>query len=99
MGIGIELARKNSGKTFISLSSGARNSFNIRSAPRYLIEPKVYLGSRECTLPIILSETCDDLDLWHAFIAGEFGEVLLFNFRDFDLFCPIDQPLPTRFAW
>jgi hypothetical protein len=47
---------------------------------------------------MMMSETCDDLDPWLTFIAAEFDNVALFNFHDFDAFCPMDQLLPTKFV-
>jgi hypothetical protein len=95
--IGIDLANNNNGKTFIRLSSRARNSVKIRSPPLYLVDPKGDLFSRECSLPIMLSETGDDLDAWHTFITEEFDDIVLLNFHDFDSFCLMDPPLPARF--
>jgi hypothetical protein len=46
----------------------------------------------------MLSEACDDLDPWHAFIRKEFDDMALFNFHDFDTFCPMDLLLPAKFA-
>jgi hypothetical protein len=46
----------------------------------------------------MLSETCNDLDIWHACIEQEFDDVTLFNFHDFDTFHPMDPLLPAKFA-
>jgi hypothetical protein len=61
-------------------------------------QSKSTLCSSECTLPIMLPETCDDLDPCHAFIGKEFENVALFNFHDFDICCLMDQLLPAKFA-
>jgi hypothetical protein len=58
----------------------------VRSAPLYLVDPEVHFCSRECILPIKLSETFDDLGPWHAFIGEEFDDIVLFSFHDFDTF-------------
>jgi hypothetical protein len=96
--IGIEHVSNIRGKTFIRLSSGTRKSAKICSPPLSLIDPKVRLYSRECTLSIILSEVCGDLDRRYASIGKEFDDVTLFSFHDFDTFCPIDPLLPAKFA-
>jgi hypothetical protein len=96
--IGIELARDDGSETFIGLSSGACDSAKIRSLSLYLVDPEVPLCSRECILPIMLSETFDDLDPWHAFIGEEFDDMVLFNFYDFDSFCPMNPLLVAKFA-
>jgi hypothetical protein len=46
----------------------------------------------------MLSEALEDLDPWHAFIGEEFDDAALFNFHDFDTFCPMDPLLPAKFA-
>jgi hypothetical protein len=50
----------------------------VRSPPLYLVDPEVHLCSRECILPIMLSETFDDLYPWLAFIGEEIGDMALF---------------------
>jgi hypothetical protein len=97
MRIGIQLASNNSGKTFIRLSSGARKSVKIRSPALSFVDPKVHMYSR-VPLPIQLCEKCDDLDRWHASIGEEFDKVTLFNFHDFDPFCPMDPLLRAKLA-
>jgi hypothetical protein len=98
MRIGIELAGDNGGETFIGLSSGACDGAKVRSPPLYLVDPEVHLCSRERILPIMLSETFDDLDPWHAFIGEEIDDIALFNFYDFDPFCPMNPLLLAKFA-
>jgi hypothetical protein len=98
MRIVIELAGDNGGETFIGLSSGACDGAKVRSPPLYLVDPEVHLCSRECILPIMLSETFDDLDSWHAFIGEEIDDIALFNFYDFDPFCPMNPLLLAKFA-
>jgi hypothetical protein len=98
MRIGIELDGHNGGETFIGLSSEACDGAKVRSPPLYLVDPEVHLCSRECIVPIMLSETFDDLDPWHAFIAEEFDDIALFNFYDFDPFCPMNPLLLAKFA-
>jgi hypothetical protein len=46
----------------------------------------------------MLSETFDDLDSGHAFIGEESDDIALFNFHDFDTFCPMDPLLLAKFA-
>jgi hypothetical protein len=46
----------------------------------------------------MLFETCYDLDPWHTFIGEEFDDMALFNFHDFDTFCPMDPLLLAKFA-
>jgi hypothetical protein len=98
MRIGIELASDNGGEAFIRLSSGACDGVKVRSSRVYLVDPEVHLCSRECILPIMLFATFEDLDPWHAFIGEEFDDIALFNFHDFDTFCPMDQLLLGKFA-
>jgi hypothetical protein len=98
MRIGIALAGDNGGETFIGLSSGACDGAKVCSPPLYLIDPEVQLCLRECILPIMLSETFDDLDPWHAFIGEEIDDIALFNFHDFDTCCPMNSLLLARFA-
>jgi hypothetical protein len=86
MRIGMELAGEEGDETFIGLSSGACDGVKVRSAPPYFVDPEVHLCSRECILSIMLSETFDDLDPWHAFIGEEFDDIALFNFHDFATF-------------
>jgi hypothetical protein len=99
MRISMELADDNGGETFIGLSSGACDSVKVRSPQLYLVDPEVPLCSRECIFPIMLSETCDDLDLWYAFIGKEFDEMALSWLDDFDTFCPMNPFLLAKFAW
>jgi hypothetical protein len=94
----MELARDNGGETFIGLSSGACDGVKAHSARLYPVHPEVHLCSRECILRIMLSETFEDLDPWHAFIGAEFDYAGLFNFRHFDIFCPTNSLLLTKFA-
>jgi hypothetical protein len=98
MRIGIELAGDNSGETFIGLSSGACDGAKVRSPPLYLVDPEVHLCSRECILRRRLAETFNNLDPWHAFIGEEFNDIALFNFHDFDTFCPMNPLLLAKFA-
>jgi hypothetical protein len=98
MRIGIELAGDNGDETFTGLSSGACDGAKVHSPPLYLVDPEVHLCSRECILPIMLSETFDDLDPWHAFIGVEIDDIALFHFDDFDTFCPMNPLLLARFA-
>jgi hypothetical protein len=98
MRIGLELASDNGGKTFIGISSGACDSDKVRSPPLYLIDPEVHWCSRECFLPIMLSETFDDLDPWYAFIGEEFDDIALLNFHDLDTFCSMNALLLAKFA-
>jgi hypothetical protein len=98
MRIGIELAGDNGDETFIGLSSGACDGVNVCSPPLCVVDPEVYLCSTGCILPIMLSETFDDLDPWHAFIREEFDDIALFNFHDFDTFCPMNSLLLAKFA-
>jgi hypothetical protein len=86
MRIGIEFAGNNGCETFIGLSSGACDGVKVRSPPLYPIDPEVHLCSRVYFLPIMLFETFDDLDLWHAFIGEELDDIALFNFHDFEAF-------------
>jgi hypothetical protein len=88
----------NGGETFIGLSSGACDSVKVRSPSLYLVDPEVHFYSRECILSIMLSETFDDLDPWHAFIGEEFDDMAMFNFNDFDPFCPMNPLLVAKFA-
>jgi hypothetical protein len=96
MWISIELANDNGGETFIGLSSGACDGVQVRSPPLYLVDPEVQLRSRQCILPIMLSETFDDLDPWHAFNGEEFDELALFNFHDLDTLCPMNPLLLAK---
>jgi hypothetical protein len=98
MRIAIELAGDNGGETFIGLSAGACDRVKVRSPPLYLADPEVHLYSRECILSIMLSDTFDDLDPWHAFIEEEFDDMDLFNFHDSDTFCPMNPILLTKFT-
>jgi hypothetical protein len=98
MRIGIELAGDNGSETFIGLSSGARSGVNVRSAPLYLVDPERQSCSRECIFSKRLSETFDDLNPWHAFIGEEFDDIAMFNFHDFDTFCPMNPLLLAIFA-
>jgi hypothetical protein len=98
MRIGIELSDDNDGETFIGLSSGACDGAEVRSPPRYVVDPEVHLCSRECIFPIMLSETFNDLDPWHAFIGEESDDIALFKFHDFDTFCPMNPLLLAKFA-
>jgi hypothetical protein len=98
MRISIELAGSNSGETFIDFSSRACDHVKVRSPPPNLVDPEVHLCSRECILPILLSETFDDLGSWHAFMAEEFDNMALFNFHDFDTFCPMNPLSLAKFA-
>jgi hypothetical protein len=98
MRIGIELAGDNGGETFTGLSSGACDGVKVRSPPLCLVDPEVHLCSRECILPIMLSETFDDLDRWHAFIGEEFDDIALFKFHDFGTFRPMNPLLLAKFA-
>jgi hypothetical protein len=98
MRIGIELAGYNGGETFIGLSSAACDGVKVRSPPFYHVDPEVHLCSRECILPIMLSETFDDLDPWHAFIREEFDDIALFKSHDFDAFYPMNLLLLAKFA-
>jgi hypothetical protein len=98
MRIGIELSSDNGGEIFIGLSSGACDSVKVHSPPLYLVDPEVHLCSRECILPIMLSETFNDLDPWHAFIAAAFDNIVLFSFHHFDTFCPMNPLLLVKFA-
>jgi hypothetical protein len=86
MWIGMEFTGENGGETFIGLSSGACDGAKVRSPLLYLVDPEVHLCSRECILSILLSETFDDLDPWHAFIGEEFDDIALFKFHEFDTF-------------
>jgi hypothetical protein len=54
------------------------------------------LCSRECILRIILSETFDDLDPWHAFIGAEFDDMALPNFHNCKTFCPMNPFLACQ---
>jgi hypothetical protein len=45
-----------------------------------------------------LSETFDDLDLWHSFIEAEFDDMVLLNFHDFETFCPMNPLWLAKFA-
>jgi hypothetical protein len=98
MRIGIELAGDNGGETFIELSSAACDGVKVHSPPLYLVDPEVHLCSRECILSIRLFETFDDLDPWYAFIGEEFDDIALFNFHDFDTFCPMNPLVLGKFA-
>jgi hypothetical protein len=99
MRIGIELVGDNGGETFIGLSSGACDGVKVRFPPLYLIDPEVQLCSRECILPIMLSETFDDSNPWHAFIGEEIDDIALLNFYDIGAFCPMNPLLLAKFAW
>jgi hypothetical protein len=46
----------------------------------------------------MLSETFNDLDPWHAFVREEIDDIALFNFYDFDPFCPMNPLLLAKFA-
>jgi hypothetical protein len=98
MRVGIEIAGDNGGETFIGLSSVACDGVKLRSPLLCFVDPEVHLYSRECILPIMLSETFDDLDPWHAFIGEEIDDIALFNVYDFDLFCPMNPLLLAKFT-
>jgi hypothetical protein len=98
MRIGIELAGDNGGETFIGIASGVCNGVKARSPPLYLVDSEVHLCSRECILRIMLSETFDDLDPWHAFIGEEFDDITCFKFCGFDTFCPMSPLLLPKFT-
>jgi hypothetical protein len=65
MRIGIGLSGNNCGKTFIGLSSGASSRAEVCFPP-----PR---SSRECTLPITISETGYDLNPSHKFLSEQFA--------------------------
>jgi hypothetical protein len=98
MRIGIEFADGNGSATFIGLSSWVCDGLKIRSSRFYLLDPEVHMCWRECIFPIMVSETFDDLDPWHAFIREEFDDIALFRFHDFDTFCPLNPLLLAKFA-
>jgi hypothetical protein len=98
MRIGIELAGDNGGETFIGFSSVACDGVMVRSPPLHLAGPELHLCSRERILPIMLSETFNDLDPWHAFIGEEFDDMALFKLHDSDTFCPMNPLLLAKFA-
>jgi hypothetical protein len=98
MRIGIELAGDNGRETFIGLSHGACDGVKVCSPWLYLLDPEVHSCSRECVLHIMLSETFNDLDPWHAFIGEEFDDTALFNFHDVDTFCPMNPLLLAKFT-
>jgi hypothetical protein len=85
MRVCIQLRSNNASKTVIRFSSGACNIVEISSATLYFLDPKLALCSRECILSIMIPETGNNFDRWHAFIREEFDDdVLLFDLRIFD---------------
>jgi hypothetical protein len=86
MRVCIELRSNNASKTFIRFSSGSCSIVEIGSSALYFDDPKRDLRSRECIFLIIIPDTGNDLDRWHAFIREELDGVPLFDLHTFDTF-------------
>jgi hypothetical protein len=86
--IGIEFSGNDSGKTFIRLPSWARHGIEISSPPLHLVDPVVYLCSRERFCAIVIPESGQDLNPLHALVGEEFDDLPLFQFPFFGTFQP-----------
>jgi hypothetical protein len=86
MRVCIEPRSDNASKTFIQFSSGSCNIVEIGSPALYFVDPKIDLCSRECILPIMIPETENNFDRWHAFTGEEFDDVPLPDLYIFDTF-------------
>jgi hypothetical protein len=95
MRVGIELFGNKGSNTFIGLSVRDCNSAEIGSTPFDFVDPEIYLGSRDCIVPIMFFQTVNDFDSENALIHEEFDNIAFFNLHLLDTFCPMGGLLPA----